>query len=109
MELILSSHISYQYCFNCIINFKEGVILKCQDKRYKLEIWVKSSWGKAIWGSFCLKLTWNYDSELEKNTSKVEWVIGNSPLINCQIIYSISMSIMDEYPHFQEQFVCIQW
>lgn len=65
--------------------------------------------GKAIWSSFCLEFTLNYDSELAKNTSKVERITGNIPLINCQIIYSITMSIMDEYPHFQKSFVCIPW
>lgn len=63
--------------------------------------------GKAIWSSFCLKFTWNYDSEVEKTCLKGNyWKQSLKKLPNHLFII---MSIMDEHPHFQKQFVCIQW
>lgn len=63
--------------------------------------------GKAIWSSFCLKFTWNYDSEVGKTCLKCSyWKQSRNKLPDKLFMI---MSIMDKQSHFQKQLVCIQW
>lgn len=61
--------------------------------------------GRAIWSSFCLQLTWNYDGEVEKTCLKWNyWKYSLNKLENHLLIIT---SIMDEQHKFQKHAICI--